>query len=206
MNRKIMIEQHLRGRDITDPRVLAAMNAVPRERFVPGHLETMAYGDHPLPIGEGQTISQPYIVALMTQALDIQTGERVLEIGVGCGYQTAVFCEMGAVVFGVEIHEPLRVSAQARLEALGYGGFSLKTGDGHLGWADKGPYDAILVAAAPETVPQPLLEQLTPGGRLILPEGPCEGVQKLNLYRKNRDLSVSKHTLIHVRFVPLIEP
>jgi len=206
MNCRTMIEQHLKGRDIVDPNVLAAMAAVPRERFVPENMHGLAYGDHPLPIGEGQTISQPYIVALMTQALELQRGDRVLEVGVGCGYQTAVLCELGARVYGLEVHDALRHSAQQRLTELGYRGFLLKTGDGHEGWPEHAPFDAILIAAAPETVPQSLLDQLGPDGKLIAPEGPDGGVQELNFYKKNRDESIVKRTLIHVRFVPLVKP
>src|SRR5690606_38189454 len=162
-----MVEQQLAARDIDAPRVLQAMRAVPRHRFVPASLAADAYRDQSLPIGHDQTISQPYIVALMTQLARVSPGDRVLEVGTGSGYQAAVLGELGAEVYSIEIVAPLARQAQRLLEELGYANVVVKAGDGYAGWPEHAPFDAIVVTAAPERIPAPLLEQLKPGGRLV---------------------------------------
>lgn len=166
-----MVEEQLRRRGIADPRVLATLGKLPRHRFVEEALAGRAYGDHPLPIGEGQTISQPYMVALMTEALELRGHERVLEIGSGCGYQTAVLAELSGKVFAVERLKRLADRAIATLDDLGYYNVLVRVGDGSSGWPEEAPFDVILVAAAGPEVPPPLLEQLAPSGRLVMPVG-----------------------------------
>ena len=197
-----MVEQQLRGRGVEDELVLSAMSAVPRHGFVPDELIPMAYADGPLPIGDGQTISQPYIVAVMSEALHLFHGQRVLEIGTGCGYQAAVLAAMGLEVFTVEVLPGLARAARERLEAMGRTGLHFKTADGHLGWPENAPFDGIMVTAAPSKVPHELLEQLAPGGRLVIPVGSWN--QELRVYRKNSDETISRKTLFAVRFVPLV--
>lgn len=198
-----MVRVQLRGegRDITDERVLRAMGSVPRHEFVPDHLRAEAYADHPLPIGHEQTISQPYIVAFMTQALDPQPGERILEIGTGSGYQAAVLAAMGAQVHSIEIVEPLGEQAKRDLERLHYDNVQVRIGDGYAGWPDAAPFDAIIVTCAPEQVPQPLVDQLKPGGRMIIPVGTL-GSQKLVLLEKKAD-GLQQTDVLAVRFVPM---
>jgi protein-L-isoaspartate(D-aspartate) O-methyltransferase len=198
--RERMVEQQLARRGIEDERVLAAMRRVPRHRFVPPALASRAYADHPLPIGEGQTISQPFIVAFMTQALALEGDERVLEVGSGSGYQTAILAELAREVWSIEILEPLTRGAQAILGELGYENAHLRTGDGYLGWPEHAPFDAILVAAAPDHVPEPLVDQLAVGGRMILPVG--GGEQELVLIRRTED-GVLQQEILPVRFVPM---
>ena len=192
---------------IRDPRVLAAFGRVPRQFFVPEDGRRDSEADRPLDIGHGQTISQPYIVAAMTEALDLQGRERVLEIGTGSGYQTAVLCEMlplGSVVRTVEIVPDLSWRAQRTLRELGYENVEFRVGDGALGWPEAAPFDAILAAAAPRTVPAALLEQLAPGGRLVIPVGPDPDHQELELWRKSPATgALSRQVLMQVRFVPL---
>jgi protein-L-isoaspartate(D-aspartate) O-methyltransferase len=166
-----MVSEQLQRRGILDPRVLRAVGKVPRHLFVDEALVGRAYGDHPLPIGDGQTISQPYMVALMTEALELHGHERVLEIGTGCGYQTAVLAEMCGKVFSVERLKSLADRATRRLDSLGYYNVLVRVADGSLGWKEEAPFDAILVAAAAPTIPQALVEQLAPKGRLIVPVG-----------------------------------
>ncbi len=205
MNREAArLVEHLRRSGIRDERVLEAIARVPRERFVPPEWRDEAYADHPLPIGEGQTISQPYIVALMTQALDLEPGEKVLEIGTGSGYQTAILAEMGADLYTVELRPSLLEAARRRLEALGYRDIHYRLGDGHLGWPDFAPYDAILVTAAPDEIPPALIEQLAPGGRMVIPVGPTPGYQTLWLILKDRAGEVRRVDLGGVAFVPLV--
>jgi len=167
--RKRMVEQDLRGRDITDKRVLDAMGRIRRQEFVPPDLRNMAYADRPLPIGHDQTISQPYIVALMTQLVRPKPGSRALDIGTGSGYQAAVLAELCKEVYSVEILKPLADSAKKRLARLGYKNVTVRSGDGYRGWPKHAPFDLIIVAAAPDHVPQPLIDQLAPGGRLVIP-------------------------------------
>jgi protein-L-isoaspartate(D-aspartate) O-methyltransferase len=197
-----LIEQGIR-----DPRVLAAFGRVPRRFFVPEDAQSYAEGDHPLEIGYGQTISQPYIVAAMTEALDLRGHERVLEVGTGSGYQTAILCELlplGTLIRTVEIVPDLSRRAERTLKELGYENVQFRVGDGAHGWPEAAPYDAILVAAAPEEVPMPLLEQLAPGGRLVIPVGPDPEHQELQLWHKLPGSGLlDRKVLMHVRFVPL---
>ena len=192
---------------IRDARVLGAFARVPRRLFVPEESQPAADADHPLEIGFGQTISQPYIVAAMTEALRLQGNERVLEIGTGSGYQTAILCELlslSSTVRTVEIVPDLSWRAQRVLRELGYGNVEFRTGDGALGWSEAAPYDAMLVAAAPSTVPAPLFDQLAPGGRLVIPVGPAPDSQELQLWRKDPATGTMHRTvLMQVRFVPL---
>ena len=197
-----MIERQLRRRGITDSRVLSAMAAVHREEFVPAAFRQRAYEDAPLPIGEGQTISQPYIVAAMTAALRLKGGERVLEVGTGCGYQAAILSQLVKVVFTVESRSELAATAAARLERLGYANVHVHCGDGTLGLPDVAPLDAILVAAAAPAVPEPLRSQLAEGGRMILPVGDAENQELLFIGRHGS--SFETQTLEACRFVPLI--
>ena len=169
--RERMVSEQLQSRGILDPRVLRAVGKVPRHLFVDEALVSRAYGDHPLPIGGGQTISQPYMVALMTEALELHGHERVLEIGTGCGYQTAVLAEVCGKVFSVERLKSLADRATRRLDSLGYYNVLVRVADGSLGWKEEAPFDAILVAAAAPTIPQALVDQLAPKGRLIVPVG-----------------------------------
>ncbi len=202
--RRTMVREHLRGRDISDPRVLEVMGRVPRHEFVPAILRSRAYADHALPIAEGQTISQPYIVALMTQLAEIEEDHAVLEVGTGSGYQSAVLAEMVREVHTIEIIPELAESAQAKLAALGYENVHGKTGDGYLGWAENAPYDAILVTAAAPEVPPPLVAQLAPGGILVIPVGPQSQVQKLLRIEKANDGTITTKEIIPVVFVPLV--
>jgi protein-L-isoaspartate(D-aspartate) O-methyltransferase len=199
-----MVDDSIVGWGITDPEVIAAMGAVPRHRFVPPEYIEQAYENHPLPIGHGQTISQPYIVALMTEALELEPGDRVLEIGTGSGYQAAVLAEMGVEVYSVEIIQPLAESAAQRLKDLGYSAIHLRTADGYYGWPEAAPFDAIIVTAAPDHVPQPLLDQLTVGGVLVIPVGPPGGYQELWRLRRLAADEVESTSLGGVRFVPLV--
>ena len=197
-----MIEKQLRRRGITDSEVLAAMEAVPRHEFVPGELRSRAYEDAPLPIGAGQTISQPYIVAAMTAALRLRPADRVLEIGTGCGYQAAVLSCLAREVFTIECQTELAAAASARLTRLGYDNVHVHCGDGTLGLPEFAPFDAILVAAAAPAVPRPLLAQLADRGRMILPVGDTEH-QELRLIEKNGTEFLT--TLLEgCRFVPLV--
>ena len=197
-----MIQTQLRRRGITDAAVLAAMEFVPRHEFVPREFREKSYDDVPLPIGDGQTISQPYIVAAMTEALRVKPSDRVLEIGAGCGYQAAILSRLAGEVLGVERRPELALSAAARLDRLGYGNVHVHCGDGTLGMPDLAPFDAILVAAAAPAIPQPLLAQLAEGGRMIVPVGDAEH-QELQLIEK-RGKSVRTTTLEGCRFVPLV--
>jgi protein-L-isoaspartate(D-aspartate) O-methyltransferase len=202
VHRAEMIENQLRRRGIRDSCVLSAMAAVRREEFVPNEFRRRAYEDAPLPIGEGQTISQPYIVAAMTAALHLAGNERVLEIGTGCGYQAAILSRLSKIVFSIESHSELAAAAAARLERLGYTNVHVHCGDGTLGLPELAPFDAILVAAAAPAVPEPLRAQLAEGGRLILPVGDAEN-QEL-FYMERRGNSFETRTLEACRFVPLI--
>ncbi len=197
-----MVEQQIQGRGVKDAKTLKAMHRVPRHRFVPAEYQSQAYEDHPLPIGYGQTNSQPYIVALMTEALALQPGDRVLEIGTGSGYQAAILAELGMHVYSVEIIPELASQGRQRLADLGYGTVSILNADGYFGWPEHAPYDAIIVTAAPDHLPQPLAAQLADGGRLVIPIGPTGSYQTLWLFEKrNGDLAATN--LGDVVFVPL---
>lgn len=199
--RRRMVERQLADRDITDARVLEVMGRVARHRFVPEELCDQAYEDHPLPIGLEQTISQPYIVALMTQLARPTPDCKALEVGVGSGYQSAVLAELCEQVHGVEILQPLAEEAQKRLTELGYENVVVRCGDGYQGWPEHAPFDVILVAAAPDHVPQPLIDQLAPGGRLVIPVG--RHFQALLLIEKRSDGGVNRTTVAPVQFVPM---
>ena len=196
-----MVAEQIRARDVRDPRVLDAMARVPRELFVPEGSRFEAYDDHPVPIGHGQTISQPYIVAYMTEALRVERGHRVLEIGTGCGYQTALLCELARDVYSVEVLARLSDTARRTLDALGYRNVHLHVGDGHQGWPEHAPYDRILVAAAAESVPAALVDQLADTGILVIPVGVWN--QELRVLQKHGDRLDLLATLA-VRFVPLV--
>lgn len=200
--REAMVRHDLEGRDIRNRRVLAAMRQVPREKFVPPALADQAYADHPLPIGEGQTISQPYIVALMTQLAEIGSDDRVLEIGTGSGYQAAVLAHLAREVYTIEIIPGLAESARQRLGLLGYANIVVRHGDGYDGWAEKQPFQAIIVTAAPEKVPPKLIDQLAPGGRLVIPVGSVYGLQWLKVLTKDQSGRVRSRNVAPVRFVP----
>ncbi len=198
--RERMVADQLRARDIRDESVLRAMLKVPRHEFVPGEIIGSAYDDTALPLALGQTISQPYIVAYMTQALHLQGSERVLEIGTGSGYQAAILAEIVREVYTVEILGELVNRARATLDALGYRNIRFLTGDGYQGWPEFAPFDGIIVTAAPDHIPQPLIDQLRPGGRMIIPVGRFE--QDLILVEKGKN-GVTRHSTIPVRFVPM---
>lgn len=200
--RRRMVERDLKGRDIRDPKVLEIMGRVPRQLFVEPSLRNKAYADYPLPIGEGQTISQPYIVAMMTQILKIHPGERVLEIGTGSGYQAAVLAELTDQVYTVEIRESLAQQAAGRLKELGYGKVQVKYGDGYLGWEEEAPFDAIIVTCAANHIPPPLIKQLKEGGRLVIPLGSTTYFQTLTLLTKEKGKTEIQH-LMGVSFVPM---
>jgi len=193
------------GRTTLSERVLAAMAKVPRHELVPADQKAIAYANRPLPIGLGQTISQPFIVALMTDLMEVKPGDRVLEIGTGSGYQAAVLAELAATVYTIEIVEPLAREAAGRLNQLGYRNVVAKVGDGYQGWPEHAPFDAIMVTAAPREVPQPLIEQLKPGGRLVVPIGGQAAGQALLLIEKKTDGTVMRRNILAVSFVPLTD-
>ena len=202
--RAAMVERQLRARDITDPAVLAAMGRVPRHRFVPEAMQRMAYDDTPLPIGQGQTISQPYIVAWMTQALQIDPADppTVLEIGTGSGYQAAVLAELGCEVFSIEIVPALAERARTTLAALGYAEeVEVRTGNGYLGWPERAPFDRVIVTAAPPELPQALVDQLAVGGVLVAPVGDAN--QVMTVVRRT-ERGVTTRETFPVRFVPMV--
>ena len=201
-DRKRMVAEDIVRRDIKDPRVLEAMEKVPRHRFVPEEYLSEAYADHPLPVGHGQTISQPYIVALMTQHLLLEPGDKVLEIGTGSGYQAAILAELTDEVYSVEIIEPLGQQAEARLKELDYN-VHCKIDDGYYGWEEYAPFDAIIVTCAPDHVPHPLIRQLKDGGRLVIPVGPPGFYQTLWLIQRKGE-QFQNFNLGGVRFVPLL--
>jgi protein-L-isoaspartate(D-aspartate) O-methyltransferase len=191
------------GRAEFSPEVMSAMGRVPRERFIEPGQEPLAYVNGPLPIGYGQTISQPYIVALMTDLLDLKHGHRVLEIGTGSGYQTAVLAELGAEIYGLEIVPELARRSAERLSAMGYRGLHLQEGDGNRGWPEAAPFDRILAAAAAMTIPPALIEQLAPGGRMVIPVGASPLGQMLTLVEKDADGALRQTPVLPVAFVPL---
>lgn len=202
--RRRMVEDQIAARGVDDPRVLEALRAVPRHRFVPDEHADAAYADRPLPIGYGQTISQPYIVAFMTDVLELEPDDRVLEVGTGSGYQAAVAAQVVDSVFTIEIVEELARAAAERLRDLGYDDVQPKQGDGYFGWEEHAPFDAILVTAAAGHVPPPLVQQLAPGGRMVVPVGGVFQVQHLVLVTKTAEGKVTTRNLLPVRFVPLV--
>jgi len=199
--RRQMVEQQIRGRDIREPAVLSAMEQVPRHLFVPEAERPEAYQDNPLPIGRGQTISQPYIVALMTSLLALDRDSKVLEIGTGSGYHAAVLSRVAGEVYTMEIVPALGEKARRTLARLGYDNVHVRIGDGYKGWREEAPFDAILLTAAPPQVPRPLLAQLKPGGRMVVPVG--EYWQDLLVLTKRADGSIERRTVMPVRFVPM---
>jgi protein-L-isoaspartate(D-aspartate) O-methyltransferase len=200
--REEMVDETIIARGVSDPAVIEAMLAVPRHEFVTSDYLDQAYADHPLPIGYGQTISQPYIVAVMTEALDLASDDVVLEIGTGSGYQAAVLAEIVSQVYTIEIVGALAEQAEQRLAGLGYENVSVLHADGYFGWEEYAPFDAIIVTAAPDHVPTPLLEQLAEGARMAIPVGPVGGYQELWLIERQGD-EVASQALGGVRFVPL---
>jgi len=201
--REMMVLRQLKARDITDRKVLEAMEAAPRHLFVSPHLRSQAYNDYPLPIDEGQTISQPYIVAFMTQHLDLKQGEKVLEIGTGSGYQAAVLAHLTDKVYSIEIREKLAKKAQETLSELNYDQVKVKCADGYFGWEEYAPFDAIIVTCAANHIPPPLLKQLKEGGRLIVPVGSTLFFQTLTLVTKTNGKPKVRHVL-DVNFVPMV--
>ena len=201
--RREMVEQGVMGGEVTDEAVIEAMATVPRHEFVPDDFLDQAYDNHPLPIGYGQTISQPYIVALMTQMADVEAGDKVLEVGTGSGYQAAVLAELVDQVYSVEIIGDLVERARADLARLGYNNVTVRHADGYFGWPEQAPFDAIIVTAAPDHIPQPLVQQLKIGGHLIIPVGPVGGFQTLWRVTRTGEEEVQTENLGGVRFVPL---
>lgn len=197
-----MADDQLRSRGIKDPRVLKAMETVPRHLFVPESVRSLAYEDKPLDIGQGQTISQPYMVAAMTELIDPRHGDRILEIGTGSGYQAAVLSGLAGHVYTIEIIDELAHAAEKRLNDLGYFNVSVKSGDGYYGWEEHAPFDAVIVTAAPEEIPQPLIDQLKVGGRLVIPVGAQHQNQDLKLLLKEPDGTLAIKSVMPVRFVP----
>jgi protein-L-isoaspartate(D-aspartate) O-methyltransferase len=198
-----MVETQIERRGVMEPAVLEAMRRVPRHLFVPDALRALAYDDRPLPIGENQTISQPYIVGCMTEFLEPKPGDRILEIGTGSGYQAAILAEIAREVVSIEIVGALARQAAERLESLGYRNITVVHGDGYQGWPERAPYQGIMVTAVAETIPQPLLDQLAPGGRLVIPSGRAGYDQELLLIEKADDGTLSRRAILPVRFVPL---
>lgn len=203
VDRDEMVTRQIADRGVRDQRVLSAMRKVPRHEFVPDAEKHYAYRDTPLPIGEGQTISQPYIVALMTELARPDKSHRVLEVGTGSGYQAAVLAEIVAHVFTIEIEPSLGRRAAEVLRKLGYQNVTVRVGDGYVGWAEHAPYDIIMVTAAPDHIPQPLVEQLKPGGVMIVPVGPTSATQELRVLEKDAAGKVVSKNVSPVRFVPL---
>ena len=202
--REIMVEEQLVPRGIMSAAVLDAMRNVPRHAFIPDNLRIYAYSDAPVPIGSGQTISQPYIVAYMTERLEPVRGMRVLEIGTGSGYQAAILCYLGCEVYTIELLDGLAASAKKTFEALGFSNIKTKHGNGYSGWLEEAPFDAIIVTAAPETIPVNLVDQLGDGGRMIVPIGRSHDVQSLRLLTKT-DAQIIDSELLLVRFVPMVK-
>jgi len=202
--RQEMVKEQIVAREVRDEATLRAMRAVPRHRFVPPEMVELAYEDHPLPIGLGQSISQPYIVAYMTELVRPRPGMKVLEVGTGSGYQAAVLAEAGCTVFTMEIFGELATSAQERLKRLGYATVSVRHGDGHDGWPSAAPFDAIVVTAVGDHIPPALIDQLKPGGQMVLPVGSVYGAQHLILVEKGKDGAVRTRSLLPVAFVPML--
>jgi protein-L-isoaspartate(D-aspartate) O-methyltransferase len=203
IERDVVLTSGFLGFDRLDPAVLRAMRSVPREEFVPRQLWPQAYADSPLPIGQGQTISQPYIVAVMSQLAGVQAGDRVYELGTGSGYQAAVLGAMGVEVYSVEIVPELAARAAETLARLGFENVHVRAGDGYLGWPDAAPFDAVVVTAAHPKIPQPLIDQLAAGGRLVMPVGETYAEQQLTVLTKQPDGTLARAALLPVRFVPV---
>ena len=203
--RKIMVEDQIKRRGVKDVGVLKAVQKVEREKFVPEKYRDLAYSDNPLPIGHQQTISQPYIVAYMTEHLQISKSHHVLEIGTGSGYQAAILAELAHHVFTIEIIPELAESAEKVLMELGYENITVRTGDGYKGWPEEAPFDRIMVTAAPNEIPEKLVEQLAPNGRMILPVGGSIFAQYLWLVQKDKEGIVTKEKILAVRFVPMVK-
>lgn len=199
--RKKMVEEQIKARGIQSPKVIRAMLKVEREKFVPEEYKKMAYEDHPLPIGEGQTISQPYIVAFMTEILDLDKEDRVLEIGTGSGYQAAILAELSKEVYTIEIIPSLGESARKLLDSLGYKNIFVKIGDGYQGWPEKAPFDAIIVTCSPTHIPKPLQEQVAEGGKIIIPVGESQDQQLYYLTKRKGE--IKQKAIFPVRFVPM---
>ncbi len=204
-SRREAMVQLIENYGVRDPATLSAMRSVRRHEFVSDQDRNRAYGDHPLYIGYGQTISQPYIVAYMTEILGVAPGMKVLEVGTGSGYQAAVLAAVGCEVYTVEIFETLAESAAARLQRLGYENVTTRHADGHYGWIEAAPFDAVIVTAAAGHIPPALVDQLRPGGRMVIPVGSVYGVQNLILVQKDEDGDVTTRNLLPVRFVPMLE-
>lgn len=200
--RKAMVVDQIKERGIRDRRILKVMETVPRHEFVPEEYRAFAYDDSPLPIGEGQTISQPYIVALMTECLNLEGDEKVLEVGTGSGYQAAILCELAKEVYTIEILETLAERAEELLQKLGYKNVKVKCGDGYLGWEEYAPFDGIIVTCAPDHIPRPLIDQLAEGGRMVIPVGEIDFPQVLKIVEK-REGEVTVRNVVPVRFVPM---
>ncbi len=203
--RKIMVEDQIKRRGVKDVGVLKAVQKVEREKFVPEKYRDLAYSDNPLPIGHQQTISQPYIVAYMTEHLQVSKSHNVLEIGTGSGYQAAILAELAHHVFTIEIIPKLAESAEKVLMELGYENITVRTGDGYKGWPEEAPFDRIMVTAAPNEIPEKLVEQLAPNGRMILPVGGSIFAQYLWLVQKDKEGIVTKEKILAVRFVPMVK-
>ena len=203
--RKIMVEDQIKRRGVKDVGVLKAVQKVEREKFVPEKYRDLAYSDNPLPIGHQQTISQPYIVAIMTEHLQLSKSHNVLEIGTGSGYQAAILAELAHHVFTIEIIPKLAESAEKVLMELAYENITLRTGDGYKGWPEEAPFDRIMVTAAPNEIPEKLVEQLAPNGRMILPVGGSIFAQYLWLVQKDQEGIVTKEKILAVRFVPMVK-
>ena len=199
-----MVEGQIAARGVRDRAVLDALRTVRREEFVPSSLAGEAYADNPLPIGHGQTISQPYIVGYMSELLRLERGHKVLEIGTGSGYQAAILSLLADEVYSIEVVEELGVEARERLARLGYANVQVRIGDGYRGWPEQAPFDRILLTAAPPDIPQALLDQLAPGGRLVAPVGASYGVQEIVVADKLQDGTIVRTTDLPVRFVPMV--
>ena len=199
-----MVEGQIAARGVRDPAVLNALRKIPRHEFVPPALAGEAYSDNPLPIGSGQTISQPYIVGYMSELLDLRSEHKVLEIGTGSGYQAAVLSLLAKGVYSVEIVKGLGEEARERLARLGYPNIHVRIGDGYKGWPEEAPFDRIILTAAPPEIPQALLDQLAPGGRLVAPVGPNYGAQEIVVVDKDADGRIRRRTDLPVRFVPMV--
>jgi protein-L-isoaspartate(D-aspartate) O-methyltransferase len=197
-----MVAEQIEARGVADPRVLAALRHVPRHRFVPPERAADAYADQAVAIGHGATISQPYVVAVMTEQAAVRPGARVLEVGTGSGYQAALLAELGGEVYTIEIVEPLARRAEEALRRTGYAGVRVRAGDGYRGWPEAAPFDAILVTAAAPRVPQPLLDQLAVGGRLVIPVDVADGAQELQVHERS-EAGISTRRVLGVRFVPM---
>jgi protein-L-isoaspartate(D-aspartate) O-methyltransferase len=204
--RERMVRDQIAARGIRDPEVLKALRETPRHRFMPADVQSMAYRDRPAPIGHGQTISQPYIVAFMSEALDVRKEHRVLEIGAGSGYQSAILSPLASEVYTIEIVGALARTAAETLKQLGYKNVFVREGDGYKGWPEKAPFDRIILTAAPPEIPEELVKQLKPGGRLLAPVGDSTLDQEIVLLTKAADGKVTTRSLLPVRFVPMVKP